>query len=78
MPSYDIRLRKRRDGAKPVYRIIETSDFAAICVARQAAEFGDHVEVWRGMDCIYAAQESGAFSLRSKVEKQPGTIRSNA
>ena len=78
MPSYDVRLCKRRDCAKPVYRIIETSDFAAICVARNAAEYGDHVEVWRGMDCIYAAQECGAFSLSAKLDKKPTPIRSNA
>ena len=78
MPSYDVRLCKRRDGAKPVYRIIETSDLAAICVARSAAEYGDHVEVWRGMECIYAAQECRAFSLSSKFEKQPTTVRSSA
>ena len=78
MPSYDVRLRKRHDGAKPVYGIIETSDFAAICVARNAAEYGDRVEVWRGMDCIYAAQECGSFSLPSKLEKKPAPIRSNA
>jgi hypothetical protein len=77
MPSYDIRLCKR-DGAKPTYRMTETNDFAAICAARKIAEYGDQVEVWRGMDCIYAAQECGSCSLSSKLERHPITVRSNA
>lgn len=71
MPNYDVRLWKRRDGAKPVYRIMKASDFAAICDARRAAEHGDRVEVWRGMDCIYAAQEHGEFSVAVPPNEYP-------
>jgi hypothetical protein len=78
MPSYDIRFLKWRDGAKPVYRITETSDFAAICAARKAAESGDGVEVWRGMDCIYAAQEHGGFSMPWSPGALPTPARTSA
>jgi hypothetical protein len=78
MPSYDIRLQKRHDGAKPVYRLTESNDFAAICAARKAAESGDTVEVWRGMDCIYAAQEHGDFSVPWPLAGALASLRSNA
>lgn len=78
MPSYDIRLLKRRDGAKPIYRINEINDLAAICAARKAAESGDTVEVWRGMQCIYLAQEHGDFSVPLPLAGLPASIRSNA
>jgi len=78
MPSYDIRLRKRRDGAKLIYRINETNDLAAICAARNAAESGDTVEVWRGMQCIYVAQEHGGFSMPWSLVGLSASMRSNA
>jgi hypothetical protein len=53
MASYDIRLIKLGCKAS-IFRVTEVSDLAAICAARHAAADGDRVEVWRGMDCIYA------------------------
>lgn len=78
MPSYDIRLLKQRDGATPIYRITETSDFAAICAARKAAENGDRIEVWRGMDRIYAVLAHGDFSLPGSPDGFPAALGTNA
>lgn len=53
MESYDTRLRKQAGGATFVYCTIKESDVAAIQAAREMADDGDTMEVWKGMSCIY-------------------------
>jgi len=54
MCSYEIRLRKNEGRIEETYHVRRVNDFAAIRNARQIAEEGDIVEVWKGGDCIYA------------------------
>ena len=54
MENYEIRI--VRNGRGPfIYACPHTSDFAAIRRAQRLAEEGDVVEVWRGLDCVYAS-----------------------
>lgn len=53
MGVYEIRIIK--DGRRPIiYACTHASDHAAIRRARSLAGETDKVEVWRGLDCIYA------------------------
>ena len=58
MPNYEIRLRKRQGGTC-AYRADRMSDFSAVRTAQLIAAGGDAIEVWKGMECIYAS-EAGA------------------
>lgn len=54
MCSYEIRLSKGEGlDSSEVIRVRRVSDFAAIRNAQAIAKAGDHVEVWRGRQCIY-------------------------
>jgi hypothetical protein len=54
METYEIRLVTRDYQTSGVVHIMQASDFAAIRRAR-ATPLGDGgIEVWRGLDCIYA------------------------
>lgn len=54
MGVYEIRIIK--DGRHPfIYACTHASDHAAIRRAQSLAAENDKVEVWRGLDCIYAA-----------------------
>jgi hypothetical protein len=54
MEIYEIRIIK--DGRRPViYACQHESDYAAIRRAQNLVEAEDRLEVWRGLDCIYAA-----------------------
>jgi hypothetical protein len=55
MPNYEIRLRKRHGGTC-AYRANRMSDFAAVRTAQTIAADGDAIEVWKGMDCVYASE----------------------
>lgn len=64
MEVYEIRIFKGLKASASVYRTTQTSDFTAIRVARSVAEEGDAIEVWRGMNCIYAEGTNPLFSIR--------------
>jgi len=53
MDIYEIRIVK--EGRQPIiYACTHASDHAAIRPAQSLAEEIDIVEVWRGLECIYA------------------------
>ena len=53
MENYEIRIVK--EGRRPIiYACPHASDHAAIRRAQGLAAEHDKVEVWRGLDCIYA------------------------
>jgi len=41
-----------------IYACSQASDHAAIRRAKSLIEDGDQVEVWRGLDCVYATSAS--------------------
>ena len=62
MDSYEIRIVKT--GRLPfIKESSQVSDYAAIRRACRLAEDGDTVEVWRGLECVYATKQSAARAL---------------
>ena len=59
MDNYEIRIVKQ-DQVVAVHRSELISDYAAIRRGHILAEAGDQVEIWRGMQCVYAGQPSDA------------------
>jgi hypothetical protein len=57
--AYEIRIVKRLAKAPVIYACSHVSDHAAIRRARSLTEDGDQVEVWRGLDCVYACDALG-------------------
>ena len=53
MAVYEIRLRKSAQTS--VFRTVQPSDFGAICCAQEIGAGSDSVEVWKGMDRIFAS-----------------------
>ena len=58
MDAYEIRIVKKQKVSPVIYACSQTSDHAAIRRAKSLIEDGDQVEVWRGMDCVYATSPS--------------------
>lgn len=54
MDAYEIRIVKKQNVSPVIYACSQASDHAAIRRAKSLSEDGDQVEVWRGMDCVYA------------------------
>lgn len=54
MDAYEIRIVKKQKISPVVYACSQASDHAAIRRAKSLIEDGDLVEVWRGLDCVYA------------------------
>ena len=54
MDAYEIRIVKKQKASPVIYACSQASDHAAIRRAKSLSEDGDQVEVWRGMDCVYA------------------------
>ena len=54
MDAYEIRIVKKQNRSAVIYACSQASDHAAIRRARSLVEDGDLVEVWRGLDCVYA------------------------
>jgi hypothetical protein len=54
LDNYEIRIVKKGKGGPIIYSTPQVSDHAAVHRAQCLIEDGDHVEVWRGLDCIYA------------------------
>jgi len=55
LDAYEIRIVKKQRKSPVIYACSQASDHAAIRRARSLIEDGDLVEVWRGLDCVYAA-----------------------
>ena len=53
LETYEIRIIKQGHGPF-IYACPQASDHAAIRRARSLAAAEDKIEVWRGLDCIYA------------------------
>jgi hypothetical protein len=51
--GFEIRIIKK-SGAPVIYKAAVASALAAIRRAASLAEFGDLIEVWHGLSCIYA------------------------
>ena len=54
MDAYEIRIVKKQKPSPVIYACSQASDHAAIRRAKSLIEEGDLVEVWRGLDCVYA------------------------
>ena len=54
MHAYEIRIVKKQSQMPVIYACDQASDHAAIRRAKSLIEDGDGVEVWRGLDCVYA------------------------
>ncbi|MEO8896668.1 MAG: hypothetical protein ABI450_12385 [Rhizomicrobium sp.] len=54
MDAYEIRIVKKQKNSPVIYACSQASDHAAIRRAKSLIEDGDQVEVWRGLDCVYA------------------------
>ena len=63
MLAFEIRILKK-SGIPLVYKAVLASAFAAIRRAVSLAEVGDLVEVWQGLQCVYAGCVPGAQVLR--------------
>ena len=59
MLAFEIRILKK-SGISLVYKAVLASAFAAIRRATSLAEVGDLVEVWQGLQCVYAGCAPGA------------------
>ncbi len=60
LDNYEIRIVKQRKSGPFIYHSPQASDHAAVRCAQSLIEDGDRVEVWRGLDCIYATDERRA------------------
>ncbi|MBN9544661.1 MAG: hypothetical protein J0I19_04255 [Alphaproteobacteria bacterium] len=49
---------KKQKVSPVIYACSQASDHAAIRRAKSLIEDGDQVEVWRGLDCVYATSAS--------------------
>ena len=58
MDAYEIRIVKRQQVSPVIHACSQASDHAAIRRAKSLLEDGDQVEVWRGLDCVYATSAS--------------------
>lgn len=56
MDAYEIRIVKQEGSSPVIYACAQVNDHAAIRRARSLGQGGDHVEVWRGVNCVYAVQ----------------------
>ena len=61
MDAYEIRIVKKQSRTPMIYACSQTSDHAAIRRAKSLIEEGDGVEVWRGLDCVFALDMPGDF-----------------
>lgn len=59
MENYEIRIVKKGSGPF-IYACPHLDDHAAVRRAQSLAADGDAVEVWRGLDCVYATKEIAA------------------
>jgi hypothetical protein len=55
LDSFEIRIVKKQSQSSVIHACSQMNDHAAIRRARSLIEDGDGVEVWRGLDCVYAA-----------------------
>jgi hypothetical protein len=53
MQDFEIRILKK-SGIAQIYNAALASTFAAIRRALALAEIGDTIEVWQGLNCVYA------------------------
>ena len=67
MDAYEIRIVKKQQVCPVIYACSQASDHAAIRRAKSLIEDGDQVEVWRGLDCVYA---TSAPSIRQGSTRQ--------
>lgn len=58
MDAYEIRIVRKLQVSPVIYACSQASDHAAIRRAKSLIEDGDQVEVWRGLDCVYATSAS--------------------
>jgi hypothetical protein len=63
MQMYDIRLTKTDYKTRSVYQIAQADDHAAIRRALRLAADEATVEVWRGMECVYASDDRVSKSI---------------
>ena len=54
LDAYEIRIVKKQKTPPVIYACSQASDHAAIRRAKSLIEEGDQLEVWRGLDCVYA------------------------
>jgi hypothetical protein len=54
LDAYEIRILKKQNRFPVIYSCSQASDHAAIRRAKSLIEQGDSVEVWRGLDCVFA------------------------
>jgi hypothetical protein len=54
LDAYEIRIIKKQSRFPVIYSCSQTSDHAAVRRAKSLLEEGDGVEVWRGLDCVFA------------------------
>ena len=54
MEAYEIRILKKQNPVPRIHSSLQASDHAAIRRAKSLIEKGDGVEVWRGLDCVFA------------------------
>ncbi len=64
MDTYEIRVLTRDYETSRICVTVQASVFAAIRRAQATAQGGEGVEVWRGLDCIYANYREQEFSAR--------------
>lgn len=60
LDNYEIRIVKKGKSGPFIYATPQASDHAAVRRARSLVQDGDQVEVWRGLDCIYATAQIAA------------------
>lgn len=60
MDNYEIRIVKKGSRAPFIYNCPQASDDAAIRCGQRLISEDDELEVWRGLDCIYATKEAAA------------------
>ena len=58
LDAYEIRIIKKQSRFHVIYACSQASDHAAIRRAKSLIEEGDGVEVWRGLDCVFALSEA--------------------
>jgi hypothetical protein len=70
MHIYEIRITRQRFQGPDIFRSAHISDFAAVRRAHLLAGAGAAIEVWRGMECIFAgaAQVSADASIQTELQ----------
>lgn len=73
MHTYEIRITRQRFQGPDIFCSAHASDFAAVRRAHTLAGAGAAIEVWRGLECIFAGAAQVSPEAGVQIEFAPDT-----